>query len=369
MRRLDDLFSSERLGAYLALTLLTACGGGDPNRVAPDESAAPFEERELVTYVQGYLFDPEGMFVSGATCTSECGGWDPELSTETPHLPRVLLTGGTVSVLDSFLAPTPQEVSAASDAAGIWNTRPVPSRPYEQPYYLLAEGAAAVAEGPNPEAAFPIPAAAAYLPTINLRPMPAVWSSCMYQPAMLLPRNGVLEAVATWLTRAGTPTSVDDLIDPSRYASVTVVAAQRPIFFINVTPADQTTAEATVGQVLNIDWAPPGEASLSAEQRALQSERGFFVTSEETSRIGWTVTLVPPGTAEVVISLKDSLADEVLKRPWSWPEIRYSPRPGVITFTYAYPVLPPGFKHIDLDYDPWPWPYMCQQETYIKGGF
>lgn len=362
-------FNPSKIGAVVGLPialLFSACVEVDPGQ--PDGGPS-FVDEELMTEVQGFVFDPEAMFISGRTCGSACRGLGPELSLETPHLPRTFVTGARVDVVDGLPATKKVSTSAkASDNKGIFTTAPVLSRD-DRPYFLMAHAESGRLESLALEGAPPIPDGSGFVPTVNLRPMPARYGHCSFQPAPILPSNGMLEAISKAMSAAGTPTTVQDLLDPARFGGVAIIATQRPIFFIDVTPADGITLEPSAGTVFDFNWAAPDDASVPVEVKAIMSQRGFVVSDTGASPIGIAAVVVPPGTGEVTITVKDPVEEASSQRPWTWPAIRVSLTPGAASFTYAYPNLPPGTAHLDIDYDPWPWPWMCQQETMIEGGY
>jgi hypothetical protein len=148
--------------------------------------------------------------------------------------------------------------------------------------------------------------------------------------ANLVSDKGILDAVAKYLTSKGKPTNVSDFINPTKYAGVTVFWLYVPGFTYWRLPAAGTGIEATAGQVLTVDWAPPGVLPPT-----VQSPRGFVVTETSVvSSVGVAVVLHPAGSSSGVVTyqVKDPTTDDAQFRPWKYLPIQAAPAPGVITF-------------------------------------
>jgi len=155
---------------------------------------------------------------------------------------------------------------------------------------------------------------------MDLKPIATRFNYCMGQPAALLGDTGILEAVAKHLTLTGTDTTVTDLSSPARFGGVVVWWMLQPSGAGVHVPAFGTSIEANVGQVLNVNWAPPG-----ALPPDVQSERGFFVDAEApVSGMGIVVTLLPAKAgppAPVQFTAIDPVTDAEQGRPWAFPPL------------------------------------------------
>jgi len=335
-----------RCGTVLAALLLGA--GCESQSGAPRESnfiprpkfisveaAGPTLQTTRVT---GYAWDPEAWLLSFLECTQKClppiPALPPLLLGNNPLFIRSVVGGTPVSMVDLDTGTSTAVTSAVpSDPLGIWTHPAVPSRE-ARPYYPSSSGGGTLLPdpfvGPGGPILSPVPPAT-YLPTVSLRPVLTEADDCMAVDIPMAGDNGILEAVAKHLTAKGTSTVVADLINPGRYAGVTVFWLYSPGISSLRLPAFATTVEASAGQVLNVNWAPPGLLPPS-----IQATRGFFVDDgAPVSGMGISVVLVPAGgsaPASVTYSIKDPTTDAASGKPYKYRQIQARPLPGVITF-------------------------------------
>lgn len=279
----------------------------------------------LHTRISGVAWDPEAFFMNVRNCGPTCP-MPPFLSEGIPLYQRSAVRGGSISAFD----PVTQRAAGAAvatDAVGLWVLPEVPSRA-DAPFFIRTAAQGAL---PTEPIGPPLPAVppTQYLPTHTLRPIPTINSVCVSQEAVHIGRNGVLEAVAKYLTLQGRPTQVSDLLS-NRYHSVAVIGLFHAGNGANRAPADETSVEVSGAQVFHIDWAPPGSSPDE-----LRSARGFIVTEEPTTPVGFAVVLVPstqPRPTTIEYKIKDTKTDRVARRPWMYPPISAPPIPGVVTF-------------------------------------
>jgi hypothetical protein len=304
--------------------------------VAPLVSASSVK---VDTRIAGLAWDPEAFFLALVGCgpPGVCP-FPPFISEGLPHFQRAAVTNVALQAWDPI---TQAAVGNAFNSApnGFFEVEGVPSRA-DVPFYMYAAGQGVLAQpaGPDPQI---IPTT--YLPTLNTRPINTMFSTCTSQETVLIGRNGVLEAVAKYLTSQGRPTVVSDFLNDRLYHSVAVVATHHAGNQAVRAPADGISLEGTQGEVYVIDWAP-----LPAD--TLRSARGFIVTNQPTSPVGFNVVLyraTNPRPTTISYKFKDtrippanpSTPDERLwaaqRRPWVYREVQEPPHPGVITYIGA----------------------------------
>ncbi|MBN1209407.1 MAG: hypothetical protein JXB05_31435 [Myxococcaceae bacterium] len=301
--------------------------------IAPAESdffPAPqiVQAQPKTTMISGYAWDPEAFFMNLAFCGGPACPIPPFLLDTSPLYLRAAVQGATILPFDPVLGAPAAEPVVANDS-GLWTLPSVPSRD-NPPYFLTALPTGSLTTAPIGP---PLPAIpqGGYVPTVTLRPVVTHNSVCAAMEAGGLSTVGILEAVAKHLTVAGTPTTVQDLTTPARYANVLVFWLFQPGSPLLRVPAGGTTIEASAGQVLHIDWAPPG-----VPPPELRSTRGFIVTDAESSPLGISVVLLPAGAdvpPVVRYSFIDTQTDEALSRPWWFPPIEAPPVPGLVNFS------------------------------------
>lgn len=304
-----------------------------PTWITPEASIA--QQNLNTTRVTGYAYDPEAFFLSFFECTQKClppiPGLPPFVIDNNPLFFRSVIRGAQVSMVNQD-GSTASAAPAATDPAGVWLHPRLPSR--VAPYYPRTTGEGALPAEPIFPVLNPFPANIAYLPTMSVRPVfTDLVPGCISVEAGQLSKQGILQAVAKFLTTKGTSTSADDFVNPDRFGGVTVFWLHQPGFSALRAPAANTTVEATSGQVLNVAWAPPG-TPLPPPLLEIQSERGFFVTEgAPVSGMGISVVLHQPGaTAPVTYSIKDPQTNAATARPWKADPITIAPLPGVITY-------------------------------------
>lgn len=277
--------------------------------------------------LSGFSWDPEAFFMNVAFCGMSCP-IPPFLLDNSPLYLRAALQGATIAPID----PTngnPAATPVPTDDSGLWTIPSVASRD-NPPYFLAALPTGSLTTAPIGP---PLPAipAGGYVPTVTLRPVVVRNSVCAVQEAAGLSTVGILEAVAKYLTVSGRTTSVQDLVNPAKYANVVVFWLYHPGSPLLRVPADGTTVEASAGEVLHIDWAPPGTPPAN-----LRSTRGYIVSEPATtSPLGVSVVLLPAGSnvpPVVTYSFVDPTVDVSQSRPWFFPPIQAPPTPGVVNF-------------------------------------
>lgn len=343
------------LGTILgALLLSAACSNGSATPAErypkPSVLAAPTEEPSSL--VTGFAFDPEAYLMNLVACGGGACPLTPLLLDISPLYLSSIVRDSPVTLLDPA-SGGPAVAPAASDTSGTWTLPKVKSGP--NTYLPLAVGTGAkLATGvPSPVPLANVPAAN-YLPTVTLRPVSPTHPQCMAVEAINTGDNGVLEAVAKYLTAVeSTPTTVMDFITPARYSGVNVFWLYIPGFaFLRApttppTPATpppnplalpNTTVKITTGpasRVFNVQWAPKDDPMLPPEIKALQSARGFFVLPGlESSNVGIAVVLhsasTAPGTL-AVYEVVDRVTDDANLRPWKFAPVGAPVIPGLVT--------------------------------------
>jgi hypothetical protein len=306
-----------------AIVLLFALAGCQPRYSGADAGRLVLEAKvERSTNVIGHVWDPEAFFAGTASCGMTC----PIPPLTVPGLPFYegsVVAGATVAIFDP-IAGKPDGISNVTGADGIWEVKGVTSRSNPPMFAAASHDPLALAGKPalSPFGPpfLPTIAPATYVPTFSLRPIATGWAQCLGQVAGLLSNNGILQAVAKFRTSKGMNTQVNDLLDPQKFGGVVVWWSWLPSDSFVRVPAYGTTVTASVGTVLNLNWAPPGTKS-----QTIQSARGFYVDeAAPVSGIGLTATVLPPGTGfttDVQFTAVDKVQLPAQGRPWVFPAL------------------------------------------------
>jgi hypothetical protein len=346
-----------RYAALLGSCLVAvACEKGTAPATSTFIPKAPLVAASAVkidTRIAGLSWDPEAYFIALVGCgvdpnhvpmcrpAAGAPPFPPFISEGLPMFSRAAVTGAAISAWDP-LTQAAVGNSFAPDPTGFFEVEGVPSRA-DVPFYMFSSGQGTTNEPPGPPAGpgFPGPTIVktTYFPTVSTRPINTMFSTCVAQEAVSIGRNGVLEAVAKYLTSQGRPTVVTDFMDPTRYHSVAVVVTHHGGNQALRAPADSISLEGTQGEVYVLDWAPP-------DADALRSARGFKVTTAATSPVGFNVVLfraTNPKPETISYKFKDTKTDSAAIRPWVYPEVKEPPHAGVVTYIGAQM----GYKPID----------------------
>jgi hypothetical protein len=294
------------------------------------------EPADLKTRVHGFVWDPEAFFLSFVTCGGESCPLPPMLFDYSPLYLRSVVQQAPLLPLNPMSGQPLLPAPVVSDASGLWSMA-VPWRD-DGMFFPMTPGSGSLSTAPL----FPLPPIppATYLPTVTLRPVTTRSGTCTGIEAISASNNGILDAVVKNLSlTTGTPTTVADLLNPAKFLGVTVFWSFQPGFPYFRFPAQDIALEASSGQVIHVQWAPPG--SLPPEAAPLQSPRGFFAPpGAPTSNFGIAVVLHRNGAATppvVRYQVKDPKENAAQLRPYRYMPIDAPPIPGVIT--YAAPQL------------------------------
>lgn len=317
----------------------------------------------MTTKVSGLAWDPEAFFMGVAACGQACT-MPPYLNEGIPLYQRAAIGGATVLPFDPVAVATAGP-PANSAPIGFWQLPKVPSRA-EAPFFIVSAGTGTIPSAPilpNPPF-FPIPPSQftptlQYMPTLTMRPIRTVWGHCTSQEAVSISSNGVLEALAKYLTVVkGQPTQVQDFLDPTKFLSVVVVDAFHAGNFDLRAPAAAVSVEASAGQVYYMDWAPPGVPPAN-----LRSARGFIVNDTATTApYGIAVVVLPamgPPPPVINYTIKDTVTDAAAKRPWVFPPVAAPAAPTIIGYLGLQAQYAPGAIPIYADPPP---PFFCLPE-------
>jgi hypothetical protein len=281
--------------------------------------------------VAGYAWDPEAFFINVQNCGGAACPIPAMLSEAIPLFMTAVVQGATVMAIDP-LAGAPTGAPQQSGPDGTWRIEGVPGRK-DVPYFIVTAGTGTLGELPPGFPAPPLPpvAPANYVPTMTARPIFATSAGCYFQEAAHASDNGVLEAVARYRTAKGQPTTVADLLNPEKFAAVSVFWLYAPALLPSLlSPADHTTLEVSAGSKYHIDWAQP--ESLPDVQ---QSTRGFYVKEgTDSSPIGVTAVVVPAGPAapaEVTYTPVDTVVAAEIGRPYQFFPMPLPAIPGQVS--------------------------------------
>jgi hypothetical protein len=292
-----------RISTYISSALLCAslsgCIGQEPPAPTPVD---PYTDMPRVSSVSGYVVDPEAFFVLLA-------GWpadpdDPEgppppmLNNGIPYFELSAATGANVSLVSG----DGQTGITTSNERGVFQVFGVPTS-NSTAYLMKAEPSAS---GVQLGATVPYPSpvelpVAPHVTTTTLRPIVPGVPLCQYQVATMVSEAGALSALALARTAAGTPTTVADLLNPSKTGGVVLTWVYSPSFLADFfqAPADNIQVESSHGTIYVLDWAPPGVAGPT------QSPMGYMAhppvddagtpEDESKSSLGYYAIVLPPG--------------------------------------------------------------------------
>lgn len=335
----------------LSLSAVTACvqpggGGGDGGTATSDLSSTRYavyvDPQEAVTQVSGHVWDPEAFLLTFLNCGMDCP-FPPLTLPGVPTIELSLVAGAQVLLFDPMTMAPGAFSPALTTPEGAWYIQDVVSRP-GVPFFM-------VAQPPEPGGMHlrpidvglpPIPPAE-YLPTNVMKPVFTSYTLCLGQSIPIASTGGVLQAVQRFLNANVAPTTMPDLLNPGRFGGVLVTWLYQPGVPVMRVPAFGATSTASAGQVLNIDWAPPGVLPPEANQ----SDRGFYVGPGPSSAMGITVTLLPPEAAGTPVQFTpvDPVEDEAQGRPYFFPPLPPMVAPpgliSVLEMQSLFPMAPP----------------------------
>jgi hypothetical protein len=181
---------------------------------------------------------------------------------------------------------------------------------------------------------------ATYLPTLTAKPIATGKTTlCLDQAAGAVSDSGPLDAVAKFLTKTGTPTTIADLTNPMKTAGVAVWWLWLPGPGALRVPAFGAQMTADIGTTYQISWLPPGTLPPFLN---IQSARGYFVNAGPPGPMGpppapgLFVTVLPPLMGlppAVTFTASDPVMDSTQGRPITFPPLPPSQiPPGMITF-------------------------------------
>lgn len=321
-------------GALLSATL-SGCIGVEPPAPTPVD---PYTDMSRVSTVSGYVVDPEAFFVLLA-------GWpvdpeDPEgsppplLTNGIPYFELSTATGANVSLVSGDT----RTEAITSNERGVFQVFGVPTS-NSTAYLMRAEPSAA---GVQLGVTVPYPSpvevpVAPYVATTTLRPIVPAVQLCQYQVATMVSEAGALSALALARTAEGTPTTVADLLDPSKTGGVVLTWVYAPSFLADFfqVPADSIQVEASAGTIYALDWAPPGVAGPTQSAMGYMAhpaidDPGTPDMNEGHSSVGYYAVVLPPGGAggPLEINFFDTT-------PEGGPPGPFGPRPYFIPPVFA----------------------------------
>lgn len=322
------------IGFVPSLLFATALAGCDPQEVisAPDSGTVYVQKSERTSF-HGFVFDPEAFFFSANTCKENCGGGQVTLL-GSDHFRRSAVPGATFTVLDE--AGKVRGTSPSTDQQGAFNMEPLEVED-RTPLFTTVSPPQGPFTPPPATADDPAIPPSELMTTRALRTLDPQIAHCIVPQQALVSRNGVLEAVLKYLAAQGIPLTHDDLVNPALFGGVGVWWAYAPgAAFADAMSIGGVSMEVSQGDVLYLDWAPPQHASLPANVKSIQSERGFYVADGATeTRIGVAVILVPPVEPAAPIRVnalfRDNAQSATARRPWVFDRASFDIHPGVIS--------------------------------------
>lgn len=311
--------------------LALACGvfGAGCEEELPDslDAGVFLDEAAGAATVQGFVWDAEAYWLAFAGCGMNCQ-LPPLLLPFSPLYQAAAVPRAAVALFDPTQAMNPSAFPSAANLTGPdggWFITGVPLRP-APPFFPFVGAVQNGVDGGTP----PVN----YLPTMTLKPISTANATlCLSQGANVVSDVGVLEAVAIARTLGGMPTTVGDLLDPTKTGGVVVWWLWMPGAGQLRVPAFGVSTSADIGTTYQIGWAPPG-----AIPAPIQAKRGFYVSTMpgDMGALPISVTVLPPLTGPppaVTFTQTDHVSAPDGSRPFTFPSLgALQVGPGVVTF-------------------------------------
>ncbi|WP_338869011.1 hypothetical protein [Myxococcus stipitatus] len=326
--------------SFLLSAVLGGCADSEAPFIPPTDQAPHVDPPARTANIAGVVFDPEAFFFTMMMFPVEGDDGPPPAVFDGPYLGNAAITGGQVTLT----SPEGREVVLPpAPPGGVWQAIAVPAG--DTTAYIASATPPAEGVEFDPESPVPLPTAT-YFRTTYVRPIVTSVSQCLGQSALLVGSAGALDAVAQHLTAAGTPTTVADLLNPAKTGGVALLWVHGPSFpgDLFLSPLDSVAGEASAGQLIALDWAPP-------EGAPGQSPMGFAALPDAVSMVGYFALVLPPGTsAPVTVRFTDTFTlppgeepdPEAPPRPMAIPQVTVEPRAGVSVYrSFAQPPEPP----------------------------
>lgn len=313
--------------ALASATVLPAC----EDELLESVDAGVFTDAAVgIATVQGFVWDAEAYWLAFASCGMQCM-LPPLLLPFSPLYQAAAVPNAAVGLFDPTTPMNPLAYPAKGltglDGGYFIEGVPLRSAP---PFFPIV--------GTVQTAASDAGVRVGYLPTMTLKPIgTAKTTLCLAQSTHVVSDSGVLEAVALHRTATGTPTTVADLIDPTKTGGVVVWWLWMPGAGQLRVPAFATTVTADVGTTYSLSWIPYGVGSPFLT--AVQSKRGFYVNTMGPADPGGlpiTVTVLPPlqgPPPSVTFTAVDPVTLPDGSRPFHFPTLGpIQVGPGAVTF-------------------------------------
>ncbi|REG34369.1 hypothetical protein ATI61_103262 [Archangium gephyra] len=341
--RISTVISSALLSVSLA-----GCMDTQPPAPTPVD---PYTDMPRVSSVSGYVVDPETFFVMLA-------GWpvdpdDPEgppppmLTNGIPYFEFSAATGADVSLVSE----AGQTAITTSNERGVFQVFGVPTS-NSTAYFMKAEpSASGVQRGVTVPYPSPVEVPLApYVTTTTLRPIVPGVPLCQYQVATMVSEAGALSALAKARTADGTPTTVADLLNPSKTGGVVLTWVYSPSFLADFfqAPADNIQVEPSAGTLYVLDWAPPGVAGPMQSPMGYLAHRAVDDVStpedERMSALGYYAIVLPPGGTgggPLEVNFIDTTPEggppgDFGPRPYFIPPVVADIQPGGVSFARVF---------------------------------
>jgi hypothetical protein len=326
------------ISSALVCASLSGCIGQEPPAPTPVD---PYKDMPRVSTVAGYVIDPEAFFLLSSAWPVDPddpeGPPPPMLFNGMPFFELSSVTGANVSLVSGGT----RTGGTASNEVGVWQVFEVPTS--SSTAYLMRTEPSAAGVQLGASVPFPSPVEvpqAAYVPTTTLRPIVPAVPLCQYQVATVVSEAGALSALAKARTAEGTPTTVADLLNPSKTGGVVLAWVFAPSFLADwfQFPADSIQAESSVGEIYSLDWAPPGTGGPD------QSPMGYLASRGGMSPVGYYAIVLPAGSSgPLTVQFFDTTPEggppgPFGPRPYFIPPLTADVQPGVsVARVFSFP--------------------------------
>lgn len=337
-----QLRESKLVVALAAALTVGSVGCDDGGLTGPEDGSIYSDGAAASATVSGYVWDTEAYWLSFAGCGMNCM-LPPLILPASPLFQAAIVPNAIVGLFDpaSPTAGLAFQAAAPSAKDGGYYIQNVPPRPAPPFFPVVGTVLPELNDGGTPTN--PV----GYEPTMTLKPIATAKTTlCLSQGAGVVSDSGVLEAVAKFLTSKGTPTTVADLVDPTKSGGVVVWWLWIPGSGSLRVPAFGSFVTSDVGTSYNISWLPPGQGPPFV--LPIQSKRGFYVNSigpgAPGAAPGVTVTVLPPVQGPppaVKFTFTDPVTDAASGRPYQFrPLDPLQVGPGVVTFGESQALTP-----------------------------
>lgn len=320
-----------------AVAVLAGCEFQGPRKM---EMPTPAREAPEGLTIDGYAHDIEYFMASWFSCANPMECPPPLLGVGLPPVEGGKVYNAKVSVI----APGGAEIAAAPGLTGFDGNFSVPSVKTAEPFVYLHSKFDATAPMPegegfpriwHPDMAF-VPTYP-WVATTTATPIYVTGGQrCMSTRAVNFGKQGVVAAIAKFLSSFGAPTTADDLLDPTKTGGLVIWWNRVPDELYVWVPGFGTHPKFAIAgkmpdEQLPVSFLPPGMGP------PFQVPYGYTAADPEDPEtwMGLAALILPP-TDQPFTEVTVTTTDEV--NGWTFEPVTVKARTGEITYGESIPV-------------------------------